>query len=69
VVVKASIFWDITPCIPLKVTDVSEENVASVFRVEECKMLGLFDAADESSMFLRNVCRLSADYTVLYPRR
>jgi hypothetical protein len=27
--------WDIMPCIPLKVTDISEEYVASIFRVKE----------------------------------
>jgi hypothetical protein len=28
-------FWDITPCSPVKVTGVSEEHAASIFRVEE----------------------------------
>jgi hypothetical protein len=32
---KSSIFWDITPCSTLKITDVSEEHVAFIFRVEE----------------------------------
>jgi hypothetical protein len=31
---KSIIFWDITPCSPLS-TDVTEENIASIFRVEE----------------------------------
>jgi hypothetical protein len=37
VVMKSSLFWDITPCSPLKVNRrfVSEEHVASIFRVEE----------------------------------
>jgi hypothetical protein len=30
---KSSLFWDITPCSQVKVTDVSEEHVASIFRV------------------------------------
>jgi hypothetical protein len=30
VVIRSSIFWDITPCSPLKVNDVSEEHVASI---------------------------------------
>jgi hypothetical protein len=30
VVMKSSIFWDITPCSPLKVKRVSRENVASI---------------------------------------
>jgi hypothetical protein len=33
---KSSIFWDKTPCSQLKSSDVSEEHVASNFRVEEC---------------------------------
>jgi hypothetical protein len=32
---KSTIFWDITPCSPLKVNDVPEEHVAFIFRVEE----------------------------------
>jgi hypothetical protein len=35
VVMKTYIFWDITACSPLKSTDVSEEYVASIFKVEE----------------------------------
>jgi hypothetical protein len=34
VVVKSTIFWDITPCSPLKI-NVLEEHVAFIFRVEE----------------------------------
>jgi hypothetical protein len=30
---KSTIFWDITPYSPLSVTDVSEEHIASIFRV------------------------------------
>jgi hypothetical protein len=32
---KSSIFWNITPCSPLKVNRFSEEHIASIFRVEE----------------------------------
>jgi hypothetical protein len=32
---KIIIFWDETPCSPLKVTDISEEHTASIFRIEE----------------------------------
>jgi hypothetical protein len=35
VVMKTTIFWDISPCSPLKSTGVSEEHIASIFRVEE----------------------------------
>jgi hypothetical protein len=34
-VMKSSIFWDITPCSPLKVSDHSEEHIASIFRIED----------------------------------
>jgi hypothetical protein len=30
---KSSIFWDITSCSPVKVNDVSEEHIVSIFRV------------------------------------
>jgi hypothetical protein len=35
VFVKNSVFWDTTQYSSLKSTDVSEENIASIFRVEE----------------------------------
>jgi hypothetical protein len=34
-IVKSSVFSDITPCSPLKSTDVSEDYIALIFRVEE----------------------------------
>jgi hypothetical protein len=37
VVMKSSIFWDITPCSMLKSTDVSEKLIASIFRVEKAE--------------------------------
>jgi hypothetical protein len=30
---RSSLFWDVTPCNPLKLSDVSEELAASIFRV------------------------------------
>jgi hypothetical protein len=36
VVMKSINFWDITPCSPLSV-NISEEHVASIFRVEEIR--------------------------------
>jgi hypothetical protein len=33
--VKSSVFGDVTPCSALKVTDVSEQCVTSIFRAEE----------------------------------
>jgi hypothetical protein len=41
--IKTSVFWDITPCCPVKVNDVSEEHVTFIFRVEE-------EAKEETSM-------------------
>jgi hypothetical protein len=35
VVMKSSVFWDITPCSPLKVSRRSEEHIGSIFRVEK----------------------------------
>jgi hypothetical protein len=32
---KSTIFWDVTPYSPLKSSDVSEEHIAFIFRVEE----------------------------------
>jgi hypothetical protein len=34
VLMKSTVFWDITPCSPLKFNDGLEEHIASVFRVE-----------------------------------
>jgi hypothetical protein len=84
VVMKSCIFWDMTPCSPLKI-DVSEEHIAYIFRAEEqteqetssacylCQvgfLLGLlFDPDDDGEIFLRNVGRLTTDYMALYPRR
>jgi hypothetical protein len=35
VFVKNSVFWAITPCSLLKVNDVSDEHIASIFMDEE----------------------------------
>jgi hypothetical protein len=37
VVMKRSIFWDITPCCPLKI-NVSEEHVATICRAKISKL-------------------------------
>jgi hypothetical protein len=65
VVTKSNIFWDISRIVRCKSTDVSEEHIASIFRVEEhllatCShagfLLGLFiDSEYEGDMFLRKV--------------
>jgi hypothetical protein len=41
VVMKSVIFWDITPCSPLRSTEVSEEHIASIFRVA-CHLLSFW---------------------------
>jgi hypothetical protein len=35
VAMKNFVFCDTTPCSPVKSTDVSEEHIASIFRIEE----------------------------------
>jgi hypothetical protein len=51
---KSTIFWDITPCRPLKVNDVSEDLLATYFHAGF--FLGLiFGPEDGGDMFLRNV--------------
>jgi hypothetical protein len=74
-IIKRPSLWDITPCNPLKIADVSEENVASSLRCA-CYLLhsgflyGLFfDPEGGGSMLLRNVSWLPTDHTALYPRR
>jgi hypothetical protein len=37
---KNIIFWDMTPCSPLEPTDVSEEHIASIFRIEKVSSAG-----------------------------
>jgi hypothetical protein len=68
VVMKNTIFWDTMPCSTLS-TDVSEEHIASIFRVEEQASKALpgtclhadflldlfFYLEDGSDTFLRNI--------------
>jgi hypothetical protein len=35
VAMNRRVLWDITPCSPLKVNDISEEYASSIIRVEE----------------------------------
>jgi hypothetical protein len=39
VVTESSVFWDVTPCRPLKLPDVSEEHTVSILRVFENRVL------------------------------
>jgi hypothetical protein len=84
VVMKSHIFLDITPCIQLKLwnsTDVSEEYIGCIFKVEEQAQQGsvstCFHAAFQLGLFfnledggvtvLWNVDWLSTDYMALCP--
>jgi hypothetical protein len=60
-------------------TDVSEENTAPIFMVEESDFFAvcfipfslldlLFNPEDMDDMSLRNIGRLSTEYMALYPR-
>jgi hypothetical protein len=57
VVMKSTIFWDITQniCLP------------PAFTLISCS--AIFDPEDGGDMFLRNVGSYSTDYKALYPRR
>jgi hypothetical protein len=73
VVMKGIIFWDITPCIPLKVNwrfggtcrpHLHGRIIRRARNQRESRWLGLFfDPEDGGDMFLRNVGWLSTDYT------
>jgi hypothetical protein len=65
VVTKSPIFLNVTPCSLLKVN--LRSLLATCFHAGF--LLGLFDPEDGGDMFLRNVGRLSTDYTALSPRR
>jgi hypothetical protein len=74
--IKRPFFWDITLCSMLKVS----LRFGGTYRLHQvaqrsaCKIHAVFlrdlfiDHEDGGDMFLRNVCRLSTDYTALYPR-
>jgi hypothetical protein len=74
---KNSIFWDITPCSPLKV----DRRVRGTRRLHlHCRRISrscfhagflldlCFDPEDGGDMFLRNVGWFSTDYTALHAR-
>jgi hypothetical protein len=78
VVMKSPIFWDITPCSPLKVNRRFEatcrphlhgrrKSRARNKHMLSLWFLGLFLYPDEGDMLLRNVDWLSETYTALYP--
>jgi hypothetical protein len=49
-VIESSIFLDITQCSPVKVCDVSEEHITSIFSVEKA-----FEPEYGGDMFFKNV--------------
>jgi hypothetical protein len=78
VVIKSVIFWDKTPCSPLKVNRRFGEKYRLYFKAEDSTfhlffvdfLLGLFfGPEDGGDIFLLNVGLLSTDHMTLYPRR
>jgi hypothetical protein len=70
VVMKSFIFWDITPCSPLKVN----RRFGGTSRLhlqgrKTCQVRTQHEAGGNCYMFLRNVIWLSTGYTAFYPRR
>jgi hypothetical protein len=68
------IFRDTTPCSPLKLTDVSEEHVASIFTELKSKPSKKSNIRQEvpeyrSDILLRNIGWLWTDYAALYPTK
>jgi hypothetical protein len=62
VIMKCSIFWDITPCIPLKVCSACNLLHAGF-------LLDLFNPEDGGNIFLPNGDWILTYYLALYPRR
>jgi hypothetical protein len=66
-ILKSSIFWNITTRSPLKVR--WKQSPACYLLHAGFLLCLFFDTENGGDMFLRNVCWLSTDYTALYPRR
>jgi hypothetical protein len=71
---KSSIFWDITSCSPLEVNrhfggihrhHLQGRRISRAKNQPESRWKA--EPEDENGMFLRNVGRISTDYTALYP--
>jgi hypothetical protein len=73
VVVKSSIFWNITTCNPLKIYrcfgDSRNQCKARSKLLHAGFLLDLFFDLEYGGMFLRNVARFLTDFAALYPRR
>jgi hypothetical protein len=63
VVMKSSVFWDVTPCSPTFRRSISPPSSGSAcYLLQEGFLLDLFfNPEDEGYMFLRNVCRFSTE--------
>jgi hypothetical protein len=80
---KSYVFWDVTPCIPLKINwsfggtwylHLQDRRISQARNQREAgnkqsSDLLFFNPEDGGYLFLRNVGWLSTDYTALYPRR
>jgi hypothetical protein len=76
---KSSIFWDTTPYNPLKVNGLfggtcrlhlHDETSSASYVIHDSFLLVLFfGPEDVGDIFLRNVGRLSTEYTPLLPRK
>jgi hypothetical protein len=64
-ILKSTIFWDITPCSPLKVN--RHFFLLPTFMLISSSAY-FFNPEDGGDMFFRNVGWHSTDYTALYPR-
>jgi hypothetical protein len=73
-VMKSTIFWDVTPCSPLKVNRRYGGRYGLHFQgrkisQQETNVKAGGKPEDGGDMFHRNVGRLSTDYMALHPRR
>jgi hypothetical protein len=50
VTVNSYIFWDITPCSPMEVSSVSEQHIASIYKIQAGNLL--INPEDGGDMFL-----------------
>jgi hypothetical protein len=74
-IVKRTVVWDVMPCSLVEIYRLSEERIASAFRVKS-RMVCLLIACsayscpeDSANKFLRNFGNVLPDYTASYPMR
>jgi hypothetical protein len=61
---KSSAFWVITLRSPVESTDISEEHIASIFRIDE-----KVKQKEKKKQYEAGSNQLVPDFTALYPRR